>query len=487
MSQHTQQRTKDIDSDQHPSPLSPEESAYRIQRPGIGRIVWFVLSAAVIGSLLAVGILPRMNRQAELNAAVTETKTSVPSVNVITPRRGKTTTDLVLPGSVKASQETTIYSRTTGYLKRRLADIGDRVSAGQLLAEIESPEIDQQAEQAKADLAKTQANVGQAKADLAKLQANVAQKRAELEKARADLVQAQADLAVASQSWQRWQILSQQGVVNQQQADEKQGAYKVNLAKVQAAQNTVNSIQADIEAAQANVNSGQANIDATIANVGSSEANLKRFGVLQSFKKVTAPFAGIITESRVDSGALITSNSSNNSSSNNTSLFKIAQTDTLRIYVNVPQTFVKSIQVGQTAQIKIRELPQRVFMGKVTRTADALDASTNTLQTEIQVRNGDNALRPGMYAQVQFTANRTNPPLIVPSNTLVMRSEGPQVAIVTKDQKVHFQKVELGRDYGTEVEINSGLQGNESLIANPTDAVSEGKPVKAVAAKQQKL
>lgn len=483
MSQHTQQRTKDIDSDQHPSLLSPEESAYRIQRPGIGRIVWFVLGAAVIGSLLAVGILPRMNRQAELNAAVTETKTSVPSVNVITPRRGKTTTDLVLPGSVKASQETTIYSRTTGYLKRRLVDIGDRVQANQLLAEIESPEVDQQAEQAKADLAKTQANVGQAKADLAKLQANVAQKRAELEKARADLVQAQADLGVASQSWQRWQILAQQGVVNQQQADERQGAYKVNLAKVQAAQNTVNSIQADIEAAQANVNSGQANIDATIANVGSSQANLKRFGVLQSFKKVTAPFAGIITASSVDSGALITSNSS----SNNTSLFKIAQTDTLRIYVNVPQTFVKSIQVGQTAQIKIRELPQRAFTGTVTRTADALDASTNTLQTEIQVRNGDNALRPGMYAQVQFTANRTNPPLIVPSNTLVMRSDGPQVAIVTKDQKVHFQKVELGRDYGTEVEINSGLQGNESLIANPTDAVSEGKPVKAVAAKQQKL
>ncbi|HEY9709302.1 MAG TPA: efflux RND transporter periplasmic adaptor subunit [Oculatellaceae cyanobacterium] len=472
-----------MDSHQRPSSYPPEKLVYRVERPGIGRLAWFLLGAAVLVSLLAVGIVPRMNRQAQLNTTVTQTKTGVPSVNVITPYRAKATTDLVLPGSIKASQETTIYAQTTGYVKRRLVDIGDRVAADQLLAEIESPEIDQQAEQAKADLAKTQANVGQARADLAKLEANVAQKRADLEKARTDLVQAQADLAVANQSWQRWQLLVQQGVVNQQQADAKQGAYKVSLAKVEAAQNTVNSIQADIEAAQANVNSGQANIDATVANVSSSQANLKRNEVLQSFKKVTAPFAGIITARSLDSGALITSNST----SNNTSLFKIAPTDSLRIYVNVPQTFVKSIQVGETAQIKIRDLPQRVFTGKVTRTADALDASTNTLQAEIQVPNGDKVLRPGMYAQVQFTATRANPPLMVPSNTVIMRSDGPQVAIATKDQKVHFQKVEIGRNYGTEVEITSGLQGNESLITNPTDNLSEGKTVKAVGAKQQKL
>ncbi|HAJ59086.1 MAG TPA: hypothetical protein DCP31_07350 [Cyanobacteria bacterium UBA8543] len=471
-----------MDSHQRPSSYAPEKLVY-VERPGVGRLAWFVLGAAVLASLLAVGLVPHINQQAPLNTTVKETKTSIPSVNVITPYRAKATTDLVLPGSVKASQETTIDARTTGYVKRRLVDIGDRVTANQLLAELESPEIDQQTEQAKADLAKTQANVDQAKADLAKLEANVAQKRAQLEKARTDLVQAQADLAVANQSWQRWQMLVQQGVVNQQQADAKQGAYKVNLAKVEAAQNTLNSIQADIEAAQANVNSGQANIDATVANVGSSQANLKRFEGLQSSKKVTAPFAGIITARSVDSGALIASNSP----SNNTSLFKIAPTDSLRIYVNVPQTFVKSIQVGETAQIKIRDLPRRVFTGKVTRTADALDASTNTLQTEIQVRNGDNVLRPGMYAQVQFTATHANPPLMVPSNTVIMRSDGPQVAIATKDQKVQFQKVQIGRNYGSEVEIISGLQGNESLITNPTDNLREGQTVKAVGAKQQKL
>lgn len=151
----------------------------------------------------------------------------------------------------------------------------------------------------------------------------------------------------------------------------------------------------------------------------------------------------------------------------------------------MPQTLVKSIQVGQTAQIQLRELLEKPFTGRIVRTADSLDPTSNTLVTEIEVRNQDDALRPGMYTSVKFTTTSANPPLLVPANTLVINANGIQVATVREDQTVHYQKIEIGRDYGTEVEITSGLGGQESLIANPTYNIQEGTRVQAVALKQQ--
>ncbi|WP_375504993.1 efflux RND transporter periplasmic adaptor subunit [uncultured Nostoc sp.] len=451
-----------MDSQHRPSPDSEQQTTYKKHRRGIGAIGWAVIGAVFFGSLLAIGILPRLSQKSELQAAVKEAST-LPSVNVITPRRATGATKLELPGSVVALNQTTIYARSTGYLRRWYADIGDRVQAGQLLAEIDSPDIDQQ--------------VLQAKAELAQAQANVLQSRASLAKGVSDLKQAQANLLIARQSWQRWSVLVKQGAVPQQDADTRYATYQANLANVEAAKNTVNSDSANVKAAQ--------------ANAYASQANFQRNTVLQSYKKVTAPFSGVITARNVNTGVLISAGSGNSNTSSNTStsntntsnssLYTIAAYDNLKVNVSVPQSLSQSLQTGQTAQITVRELPQRVFTGKVVRTSNAIDPTTRTLLTQLEVQNSDATLRPGMYANVRFAINRTNPPFVVPDSVLVVNAGGTQVATVTKDQTVHYQKVAVGRDYGTEIEITSGLTGNESLIATPTVDETEGLRVQPVA------
>ncbi|MEH2411648.1 efflux RND transporter periplasmic adaptor subunit [Nostoc sp.] len=451
-----------MDSQPPASPDLEQQTTSRKQRRGIGRIGWAVIGVVFFGSLLAIGILPRLSQRSELKAAVKEAST-LTSVNIITPRRAAATTNLELPGSVVALNQTTIYARSTGYLRRWYADIGDRVQAGQLLAEIDSPDIDQQ--------------VLQAKAELAQAQANVLQSRASLAKGVSDLKQAQANLLIARQSWQRWQFLVKKGAVAQQDTDTKYATYQANLANVEAAQNTISSDSANVKAAQ--------------ANVYASQANFQRNTVLQSYKKVTAPFSGVITARNVNTGVLISAGSGNsNSSSNtntsntntsNTSLYTIAAYDKLDVNVNVPQSLSPSFETGQTAEITVKELPQRVFTGKVVRTSNAIDPNTRTLLTQLEVENYNATLRPGMYATVKFAINRTNTPFVVPDSALVVNAGGTQVATLTKNQTVHYQKVVVGRDYGTEVEITSGLTGNESLIATPTVDETEGLRVQPVA------
>ncbi|MBH8572955.1 efflux RND transporter periplasmic adaptor subunit [Nostocaceae cyanobacterium CENA369] len=443
-----------MDSQHPPSPDSEQQTTSR-KRRGIGRIGWAVLGTVFFGSLLLIGILPRLSQRSELQAAVKEAST-IPSVDVITPRRAAATTNLELPGSVVPLNQTTIYARSTGYLRRWYADIGDRVRAGQLLAEIDSPDTDQQ--------------VLQAKAELAQAQANILQSRASLAKSVSDLKQARANLLIARQSWERWQVLVKQGAVPQQDADTKYATYQANLASVEAAQNTVNSDSANVKAAQ--------------ASAYASQANFQRNTVLQSYKKVTAPFSGIITARNVNTGVLITAgsgNSNTSSSTSNTSLYTIAAYDTLDVNVNVPQSSSGILETGQTAQITVRELPQRVFRGKVVRTSNAIDPNTRTLLTQLEIQNSDGVLRPGMYASVKFAINRTNAPFVIPDSALVVNAGGTQVATITKDQTVHYQKVAVGRDYGTEVEITSGLTGNESLIATPTVDETEGLRVQPIA------
>ncbi|MEH2379228.1 MAG: efflux RND transporter periplasmic adaptor subunit [Nostoc sp.] len=451
-----------MDSQHRPSPDSEQQTTSRKQKRGIGGIGWAVIGAVFFASLLAIGILPRLSQRSELQAAVKEAST-LPTVNVITPRRATASTKLELTGSVVALNQTTIYARSTGYLRRWYADIGDRVQAGQLLAEIDSPDIDQQ--------------VLQAKAELVQAQANVLQTRANLAKGISDLKQARANLLIARQSWERWQILVKKGAVAQQDADTKYATYQANLANVEAAENTVNSDSANIKAAQ--------------ANVYASQANLQRNTVLQSYKKVTAPFSGVITARNVNTGVLISAGSSNtsttssistsNTNTSNTSLYTIAAYDKLNVNVSVPQSLSQSLQTGQTAQITVRELPQQVFTGKVVRTSNAIDPNTRTLLAQLEVHNSEATLRPGMYANVTFAINRNNPPFVVPDSALVVNAGGTQVATVTKDEKVHYQKVAVGRDYGTEIEITSGLTGKESLIATPTVDDTEGLRVQRIA------
>ncbi|MBN3889875.1 MAG: efflux RND transporter periplasmic adaptor subunit [Nostoc sp. JL31] len=435
----------------------------------------------VVTGLLALGIIPRLQKQSELNAFAKSTTKKVSSVNVVKPKVAANFTELVLPSSIQASQETTIYARTSGYLQKKLVDIGERVNRGQLLAIIDAPETDQDIQQARAELAKSEANLAQVQADLAQKQSNLSQTKANLKARQAELAQARTNLELARQTWQRWQLLQNQGAVTTQAADERESAFNASRANVDTLIARVNSDQESVNTALAAINSQKANINAFIASRSVSKSDLQRITSLQTFKQIVAPFAGVITARNIDTGALISAGS--NSNSGNSWLFKIAQTDNLRIRINVPQAFVQSIHPGQTALVRVRELPKKSFAGKVIRTADVLDATSNTLLTEIEVQNSDNVLRPGMYAEVTFKAERANPPLLVPANTLVINADGIQVATVTKEKKVRYQKVELGRDYGTEVEVVSGLSPNVRLITNPTDALQDGKSVQVLASK----
>ncbi|UBF27006.1 efflux RND transporter periplasmic adaptor subunit [Kovacikia minuta CCNUW1] len=435
------------------SALSDQISSIRTAEMARFRMI-LLGAGAVLAGLLAIGIVPRLQRNAEINASAKEAQTGLLTVNTVMPHRADAKANITLPGNIQAVKETTIYARMDGYLSQRYVDIGDRVAVGQLLAEIDSPETDRQLDQARANLAQTRAAYAQSVANL--------------EQSRASALQAQTTSNFNRVSSDRWRSLQQEGAVARQDYDEKKAAYDASAANVKAAQSVIRA--------------NQSNVASSIANIRASEANVERLQATQSYKRVTAPFNGVITARNIDTGALITAGSGG---SNAVWLYKVAQPNTLRIFVDLPQTYVSSIRPGQPAEISVRELPKRAFIGKVTRTASALDTVSHTLRTEVQVNNPDLKLLPGMYAQVKFMLNQSAPALMVPANAIVVRSDGSQVAIVGADQKVHYQKVTIGRDYGSEVEIVSGLQGNEQLVVNPTDDVVEGVKVQTVSAKQK--
>lgn len=404
-----------------------------------------VMLIGVIG-LVGAGTLPRVRRHQDLEAAARAVKDGVPVVNVVFPVRGKPVAEFTLLGTIQAIQETALYARVDGYLKRRLVDIGDRVVAGQVLAEIDTPELDQQLYQAKAALAQAQAARAQAVAGL--------------EQARSALVHNQAQLEYNGTNLSRWRTLKQRELVAQQDVDDRQVL--------------VTTAQADVKAAQANVVALEASVAAADANVVSNRANVQRLLEMQSFQKIRAPFAGIITVRNVDNGALISSGSA----TNNTPLYRIAQIDSLRIFVSVPQTFVTDVKPGLTADLVVREFPQRVFPGKVVSTAGALDPTSRTLLTEIRIQNEAEELRPGMYTDVRFQLTRAAPPLVIPSSALIIRSGPPRVATVGTDGKVRFQVVQLGRDFGTTVEVVGGLSERDRLLVTPPDTLQEGTVVR---------
>jgi RND family efflux transporter MFP subunit len=410
-------------------------------------VTWLavVMLIGVIG-LVGAGTLPRVRRHQDLEAAARAVKDGVPVVNVIFPVRGKPVAEFTLPGTIQAIQETALYARVDGYLKRRLVDIGDRVVAEQVLAEVDTPELDQQLYQAKATLAQAQAARAQAVASL--------------EQARSALVHTQAQLEYNGTNLWRWRTLKERELVAQQDVDDRQVL--------------VTTAQADVKAAQANVVALDASVAAADANVVSNQANVQRLVEMQSFQRIRAPFPGIVTVRNVDNGALISSGSA----TSNTPLFRMAQIDSLRIFVSVPQTFVTDLKPGLTAELMVREFPQRVFPGKVVSTAGALDPTSRTLLTEVRIQNEGEVLRPGMYTDVRFQLIRTAPPLVIPSNALIIRSGPPRVATVGADGKVRFSVVQLGRDFGTTVEVVGGLSERDRLLVTPPDTLQEGAVVR---------
>ena len=353
------------------------------------------------------GYLPLQQREAALRAEAVAQENGLPRLPVLRVERGPTESQIKLPGTMQAVTEAPILARTDGYLKRRLVDIGDRVQAGQLLAEIDAPELDQQINQAEAAIQQAQAAVEQAQANLAQGAAN------------RDLARITAD---------RLKKLNERGISPQQDADQA---------------------QAQLAAQEASVQAFEKGILAQRSNLAAAAANLARLQEVQGYRLVKAPFSGVITLRNVDVGALV--------STGTTLLYRVAQTGTLRTYVNVPQASVNAVRVGQTAAVTVSHLPGRSLRGTVARTANSLDPASRTMLVQVDVPNTDGALFPGTYAEVDLSGSLATPPLVVPAAAIVFRTDGAQVAVVQPDQTVHLQKIAVGRDYGDRVEIVQGV------------------------------
>jgi len=375
----------------------------RDQSRGKGSRVFTILFL-IVAALVVLGAVNLFQRRTQYQALAKETETlAIPTVAVIHASVESAEEDLVLPGTMQAYVESPIYARTNGYLKKWYHDIGSRVRQGDLLVDIDTPEVDQQLSQARADL-----NTAQANANLSKITAS------------------------------RYQELIKTDGVSKQEVDNAVG-----------------------------------DMEAKLATVKSAEANMRRLEELESFKHIYAPFSGVVTRRSVDTGTLI--NAGNGGTSQQ--LFFLAQTDPIRVYVSVPETYAASIRAGLGAYLELTQFPGQSFQGKVGRTAESIELGTRTLHTEVDVPNHTNTLLPGGYAQVHLQVKVTGARLVVPVNALLFRSEGLRAIVVDANHKMHLRPLTIGRDYGTTLEVLQGLDASDWIVLNPADSLDEGQEV----------
>jgi RND family efflux transporter MFP subunit len=365
--------------------------------PRLGRLFFFIVIG--IGVAFVVGLMPRVKEREQTIADTRDL--AVPTVAVCNPAPGKFTEPLVLSGELRPMIEASIYARANGYVRRWVVDLGAHVEPGQLLAELDTPEIDRQLSQGQAEL-----NQAQAAKDLAEVTAK------------------------------RWREMLAAKTVSSQEADEKISDLELKKATVEAA-----------------------------------KANVQRLTELVGFARVTAPFAGTITQRLLDVGQLVTAG--------NSELFRLARTDKLRVFVHVPQNYARSTTVGQLAELTLPEAPDQKFQAKVVRTAGALDVATRTLLTELEVDNAKNDILAGSYGLVRLTDSRPDAALTLPASTVIFRAQGPQVAVVT-DNRLSLHKIKIGRDFGSVIEVLSGVTDADHVVTNPADAFVDGMEVRVV-------
>lgn len=390
-------------------------------------LTFFAVLLVLVITAVVVGILPRLRRERGLQATAETAHDQLPIVNVTTARRASGTNPLELPGDLQAMNEAPIFARADGYLTKRYVDIGDRVKKGQPLADIETPELDEQISQARATLSNAQSS---------------------LKESEADLTLAEANLKLSLKTKERWRQLEGKGVLSHQEADEKGADTEVRTAQVEVA---------------------RAKIKSAADMVAANEASLRRFQQMKSFARVTAPFDGMITARNVDVGALI--NSGNGGASRE--MFRIADVGIMRIFVNLPQAYVGAIRTGQKAEVRVQELPGQVFAADIGRFTNEVDAASRSMLAVLTVPNPRGTLMPGMYSQVTFAAKRPAEGVMIPGDAMVLGTQGTRVAVVGPDQRVHYRVVKVGNDYGSEVEILTGLEPGELVVINPGDAVRD--------------
>jgi RND family efflux transporter MFP subunit len=388
-------------TDQGPSKTQPRNAHTAEEHP---RSRLFLVLVVLVVLLLVAGGFTLLSRRSQYKALAKETETrAIPTVSVVHPIAASDAEDLVLPSTLQAYVESPIYARTNGYLKKWYHDIGSRVRKGELLADIDAPEVDQQLAQSKAELGTAQANQ-----NLSQITAS------------------------------RYEGLLKSDSVSKQEADNASG-----------------------------------DLAAKRANTESAEANVRRLQETASFQHIYAPFSGVITRRNVDIGNLI--NAGNGGSAQE--LFALAQTDPIRVFVNVPENYAAAIRVGLEAYLELQQYPGQKFYGKVARTADSIDLATRTLLTEVDVPNKAGQLLPGGYAQVHLEVKVTGARLQVPVNALLFRSEGLRAVVVDDNHKTHLQPLTIGRDYGTSLEVLQGLKPTDWIVINPADSLDEGVPV----------
>jgi multidrug efflux pump subunit AcrA (membrane-fusion protein) len=416
-------------------------------------LVFLVVAAALI---FFFSVLPRQKVNADIDKQAKDRVDSHPKVDVVKVVTAPAKSDLLIPGTTLAFLQAGIYARSSGYLTKRLVDIGDHVRAGQLLAVIDAPELDQQVAQARSAVLTSESN----------------------------LAQLQAQLVLSKANWERYKVLVAKGVFSKQDGDTQEANYR----------------------------SAEANVHAAESSVQSSKDNLKRLTVLQQYERVTAPFSGVITARNVDVGALISAagsgyggdtpsmggDTSNAGASGNATssvtpstggaqggqIFAIATLDPLRVLASVPEDYAAAIHIGQAAKVAFQAVPGEQVEGHVTRTSSSIDSNSRTLLVEVQVRNPKDKFLPGMYAVVNFAEAKTVPPLTVPGEAIVVRGGKNMVALVA-DNKVHFQGVQIGRDFGAQTEVTSGVQAGDVVIKNVNDSIQEGAQVEPVFPKKK--
>jgi multidrug efflux pump subunit AcrA (membrane-fusion protein) len=427
-----------VENDPQTGQIAPEQRRDLRSTKSVLRLALLML--VVFGLILVLGYIPRFRIKEAIAKAAKRQQNAVPVVAVTAAVRSKSSAQLSLPGSTAAQVEAPIYARASGYVAKRLVDIGDHVKAGQLLAIVDAPDLDQQVDQGRASLQQSESVLHQ--------------------------VQAQAKLS--SVTWERYKILVARGVLSKQDGDTQEANYNISVANVRAAEDTVNA----------------------------NRANLRRLVELQSYERVLAPFAGVVITRNIDVGSLISSFGGGLGGGVNTAgtgsvtipvtgsatlgaeMFRIARLDHLRVFVSVPESSAQYVVVGQTVDLTFDSVPGKTFQGKVVRTAHAIDSTTRTMLTEIQVENRDGKLMSGTFATVTFNNIRALPPVIVPGDTIITHANGTSVALV-RNNSVHLQPVVLGRDYGAQTEIREGLQEGDLVIVNPGDTAREGATVTA--------
>ena len=397
--------------------------------PGAGLIVGLLAAfVLLLASLFVVGFIPNHREERRARDDAAERGRRHPPAQWMHPTTSTGEKDVKLPCDVTAYRQTALYTRTNGYLKSWKFDIGQKVKAGDLMAEIDTPEVDAQLEQSRATLEQAKANVGKS----------------------------QADLNLAKVTLQRY-IDAQKtspGSVTQEDVDTRRSGYENAVA--------------GLKQVQASVTQAQANVDQLLKQVG--------------FEKIIAPFSGTVTARNYDVGALL----SPTATAAGQEIFDLQQTDKLRVFVNVPQGYANSVKVGQEAHLEIRNFPGRKFDGRITYTAGAINPVTRTLRTQIDFDNPNGELFAGAYGEIDLPVTPQQPVMVINSSALVFAAAGTQVATVDAAGKVHIKPVVVGRDLGTELQVSSGLSADDRVVVNPGERTTEGATVDATEAAKDK-